>query len=158
MSTEHAENVMNESPIVTLGLIADHLQSLNAFFREHIDRGWLTTQLDDLPIDRLSYRLVRITLSISVVHPAEMPSIVSCVDSLFALIQDLRRYLLPVLRDRLGISGLTRSRSRLDHVTRVQRELLCIAFPHNLDELERRTDLLRNTLRSYSQQEAVGVA
>ncbi len=152
------ETPIPDTPCVSLSDVAAHLRSLNEFFCEHIDRGWLTTQLDDLPVDRLAYRHIRLTLALSVVHQAEMPGIVSCVEGLFSFVEELRRYLLPVLRDRLGISGLTRSRLRLDQVTRVQRELLCIAFPYNLEELERRTIALRDLLRVYSQQDAVSVA
>ncbi|MFP4550728.1 MAG: hypothetical protein ACLFNT_07990 [Spirochaetales bacterium] len=131
--------------------IADHLASLQSFFTEHFDRGWLTMQLDDLPIDRVAYRHVRNTLAITSIYPSDMPGVVACVEALFRFIDDLRRYLLPELRDRLGVSGLTRQRRKLDPVTRVQHELLASVFPHNLAELERRTVGLRNAISNYSQ-------
>jgi hypothetical protein len=130
--------------------IADELASLQTFFAEHFDRGWLTVQLDDLPIDRVAYRHVRNTLAITSIYPSDMPGVVTCVEALFRFIDDLRRYLLPELRDRLGVSGLTRQRHRLDPVTRVQHELLASVFPHNLGELERRTIGLRNAISNYS--------
>ena len=131
-------------------VIADHLASLQAFFAEHFDRGWLTVQLDELPIDWVAYRHVRNTLAITSIYPSDMPGVVACVEALFRFIDDLRRYLLPELRDRLGVSGLTRQRRRLDAVTRVQHELLASVFPHNLEELERRTIGLRNAISNYS--------
>lgn len=131
--------------------IAEHLGSLQAFFAEHFDRGWLTVQLDDLPIDHVAYRQVRNTLAITAIYPSDMPGVVACLEALFRFIDDLRRYLLPELRDRLGVSGLTRQRRRLDPITRVQHELLASVFPHNLMELERRTIGLRNAIADYSQ-------
>ncbi|TVQ21398.1 MAG: hypothetical protein EA382_13715 [Spirochaetaceae bacterium] len=126
--------------------LLERLIAIRELYNEYFDRGWLTTQLDDLPLDRVALRHIRDTLGLSVIYASDLPDILYCAESLQSLVEDLRRYLLPTLRDRLGISGLSRARSRLDPITRLHRELLSQTLPGNLDRLEHLTGDLVATL------------
>ncbi len=119
------------------------LEALRIHFDEHFDRGWLAMTIDDLPIDSSLVRRIREVLSLTVRYEDDLPEVRYGVEQLRTLLTELRRHLAPVLRDRLGVSGfaLPSGRSR-DATSRVQRQLLCVAFPHNLSRLEELTDRL----------------
>ncbi len=119
------------------------LEALRDHYDEHFDRGWLAMTIDDLPVDSSLVRRIREVLSLTVRYEEDLPEVRYGVEQLRTLLTELRRHLAPVLRDRLGVSGFagTSGRGR-DTTSRVQRQLLCLAFPHNLSRLEELTDRL----------------
>ena len=112
------------------------IDALREHFRTHFDRGWLAIIIDDLPIDFLTIRRIRQVLSLTTVYAEDIPELRYGVEQLERFVLDLRRHLLPVLRERLGISGLLGPSTRLSRAERVHHEFLALAFPHNLSRLE----------------------
>ena len=112
------------------------LEALREHFDRHFDRGWLAMIIDDLPIDSSVVRQIRDALALPVVYADDLPEIRYGVDTLRVFATELRRHLLPVLRDRLGVSGFRGLRPGQRADDRVHRQLLCMSFPHNLQRLE----------------------
>lgn len=123
-----------------MGLVQMNLEALREHFNEHFDRGWLAMIIDDLPLDVSLLRQIRQLLSLTVVYPEDLPEILYGVERLQQFVLELRRHLLPVLRDRLGVSGLSLARPRRGD-DRLYRQFLCMTFPYNLTRLE---ELARN--------------
>lgn len=112
------------------------LEALRNHFDRHFDRGPVAAVIEDLPIDSALLRTVRDTLALSGAYPEHLPEIEFGVRRLFELVTELRRHLLPVLRDRLGVSGFASTRLRSSGDDRVYRGMLALTFPHNLNRLE----------------------
>ncbi|MFW5826046.1 MAG: hypothetical protein ACOCVO_00670 [bacterium] len=112
------------------------LEALREHFDRYFDRGWLAMIIDDLPIDSSVVRQIRELLALPVVYADDLPEIRYGVDTLRVFATELRRHLLPVLRDRLGVSGFRRLRAGQPADDRVHRQFLCMTFPHNLRRLE----------------------
>jgi len=115
------------------------IAALREHFGRHFDRGWLAMIIDDLPIDFTTLRRIRHLLAITEVYPEDLPDLAYGADQLMQFASELRRHLLPVLRERLGVSGLRPSSYCLDPSERVHRQLLCLSFPVNLERLEELT-------------------
>jgi len=124
--------------------------ALREHFSRHFDRGWLAILIDDLPIDFSTLRHIRHLLSVTDIYPEDLPELRFGAEQLTRFSSELRRHLLPVLRERLGISGLRPPTRRLDPTERVHRQLLCLAFPVNLERLE---DLTRELSRLLTETE-----
>lgn len=115
------------------------IAALRDHFGRHFDRGWLAMIIDDLPIDFTTLRQIRQLLSVTEIHPEDLNSIRFDAEQLQHFAADLRRYLEPVLKERLGVSGLLAHRPQLSDAERVHRQLLCFSFPYNLARLEELT-------------------
>lgn len=126
------------------------LEALREHFDRYFDRGWLAMIIDDLPIDSSVVRQIRELLALPVVYAEDLPEIRYGIDTLRVFATELRRHLLPVLRDRLGVSGFRGLRSASGADDRVHRQFLCMTFPHNLQRLEELVCDLEETARSAS--------
>ena len=125
-------------PVKTVTLLVA-IAATREHFNRHFDRGWLAMSIDDLPIDFSTLRQIRQMLSVTEIYPNDIDTVRFGAEQLRRFAADLRRYLLPVLKERLGVSGLTPSRSSMDQSERVHRQLLFLSFPHNLARLEELT-------------------
>jgi hypothetical protein len=112
------------------------IAALREHFSRHFDRGWLAMIIDDLPVDFTTIRQIRQLLMVTEVYPEDLPNIRYGAEQLLRFSADLRRYLLPVLRERLGVSRLLPVRPAMDDTQRVYRQLLCFTFPLNLARLD----------------------
>lgn len=130
--------------------VQTRLDALREHFDRYFDRGWLAIVIDDLPIDSSLMRRIRELVSLGTVYLEDLPDIAYGIGQLRLLIAELRRHLLPVIRDRLGVSGFAASRSGRSADERVHRELLCMTFPHNLDRLDELTTALERALNAVS--------
>ena len=122
-------------PKQNLDYVQMHLEALRAHFDVHFDRGWLAMIIDDLPLETTLLREIRGLLALTLVYEDDLPEIRYGVGKLLEFVAELRRHLLPVLRDRLRVSGFAATR-RERNEERIYRQLLCVTFPHNLDRLE----------------------
>jgi hypothetical protein len=129
---EIAVQNVNSSLLTSIAALKEH-------FGRHFDRGWLAMIIDDLPIDFTTIRQIRQLLMTTEVYPEDLPNIRYGAEQLLRFSADLRRYLLPVLRERLGVSRLLPARPAMDDAQRVHRQLLCLAFPYNLARLDELT-------------------
>jgi hypothetical protein len=128
-------------PADTVSLLTS-IAALREHFRKHFDRGWLAMIIDDLPIDFTTLRQIRQLLSITEIHPEDLETLRFGAGQLQQFAGGLRRHLEPVLKERLGVSGLLEHRPRLTETERVHRQLLCLSFPYNLSRLEELTSEL----------------
>ena len=86
--------------------ILSTIETLRVHFDIFFDRGWLAMVIDDLPIDFTTLREVRQLVTVGEIYPEDLPNIRYGARQLQQFALDLRRHLLPVLRERLGISRL----------------------------------------------------
>ena len=96
--------------------------------------------IDELPIESTLVPQIRELLGLRSIYSSDLYDVRFGIERLKLLAQELRRHLLPVLRDRLRISGFTRSSSD-DEIGRLHRQFVAVAFPSNLEHLE---DLTRS--------------
>ncbi len=121
------------------------LDALREHFDRHFDRGWLAMLVDELPIDSSLVPQIRELFGLRSVYLSDIYEIRFGIERLTTFAFELRRHLEPVLRDRLRISGFTRS-SRDDEIGRIHRQFVASAFPANLDRLEELTESLRQSI------------
>jgi hypothetical protein len=118
------------------------LDAIREHFERHFDRGWLAMIIDELPIESSLVPQIRELLSLRSIYAGDLYDVHFGIERLEAFSHELRRHLLPVLRDRLHVSGFTR-RTGEDQVGRVHRQFVAAAFPSNLERLEELTESLK---------------
>lgn len=118
-------------------------------FENHFDRTWFSVIIDGLPIDFRTVREIRQMVRLTALYPGEEWRVWQGVLELETFILTVRRQLLPVLRERLGISWLFPGRRVRDRHQILLRKLVAITFPHNLERLRAATLRLKDGLRSY---------
>lgn len=130
---------------VRLERVEVFMDAIREHFDRHFDRGWLAMIIDELPIEASLVQQIRELLGLRSVYQADIHEVRYGVQRLMIFAAELRRHLLPVLRDRLQISGFTRS-FRNDDAGRIHRQFVAIAFPANLQRLEELTASLAEAL------------
>lgn len=118
-------------------------------FENHFDRTWFSVIIDGLPIDFRTVREIRQMVQLTALYPGEEWQVWQGVLELETFILTVRRQLLPVLRERLGISWLFPGRRVRDRHQVLLRKLVAITFPYNLERLRVATLRLKDGLRSY---------
>jgi hypothetical protein len=120
---------------------------LRAHFEAYFDTGWFAVLIEGSPIEFTAIREIRAVLARESIYPEDRATLRYGVGLLFRFISQLRRYLVPVLRERLGISGLLPQKSRLTADEYVYRQLVAHTFPDNVDRLEELTRRLSELLK-----------
>ena len=82
------------------------LGELKEVFENHFDRTWFSLIIDGIPIDFRTIRDIREVVSLTTLYPGEEWQIFQGVLELEAFCLTVKRFLLPVLKERLGISWL----------------------------------------------------
>jgi hypothetical protein len=118
-------------------------------FENHFDRTWFSVIVDGLPVDFRTVREIRQMVSLKTLYPGEERDVYQGVLELETFVIVVRRQLLPVLRERLGISWLFPHRRVRDRNQAMLRRLVAITFPHNLERLRVATLRLKECLLSY---------
>lgn len=122
------------------------INEIREVFQNHFDRTWFAIIIDDLPIDFQTIRLIRELVSLHTLHAGDERLISQGVEELESFIIHVRRYLLPYLKERLGVSWLTPARMVPDRSQYLIRRLVAYAFPYNLERLNVLTGRLRECL------------
>jgi len=104
-------------------------------FENYFDRSWFSVIIDGLPIDFRTVREIRQMVSLTALYPGEEWQVWQGVLELETFILTVRRQLLPVLRERLGISWLFPGRRVRDRNQIMLRKLVAVTFPYNLERL-----------------------
>ena len=102
--------------------------------------------IDTLPIDRTTLRQIRNMLSLTNVYPEDIPELRAGVRRLERLCDELQRHLMPVLRERLGVSGFLGPGASRIGPDRIHRQLLCMTLPGNLERLAELTTALHDAI------------
>ncbi len=118
-------------------------------FENHFDRTWFSVVIDGMPIDFRTVREIREMVGLRTIYPGEEWEIYQGVLELETFVLTVRRQLLPVLRERLGISWLFPGRRVRDRNQALLRRLVAITFPHNLERLRLAAGRLKEGLLSY---------
>ena len=131
------------------------IRRIRQVFEDHFDRTWFSIVIDGLPIDFKTIRVIRGLVALESVHAGDEGFIYEAVEELNRFVVLVRKYLLPVLKERLGVSGLVPDRMVRDRTQFILRRLVAYTFPFNLQRLaELNQDLKRRLLDHYPALEA----
>lgn len=128
-----------------LSLIAE----LRDVFENNFDRTWFSLILDGIPVDLRTVRNIRELVSLTAFYPGDEWQIFRGVQELEAFHATVKRFLLPVLKERLGISWLLPQKRVRDPHQYILRKFVAFTFPYNLERLRRITQKLKTRLLSY---------
>ena len=115
-------------------------------FENHFDRTWFSLIIDGLPIDFRTFREIRELVTMESIHPGDERAIYEGVQELNSFILHIRRFLLPVLKERLHVSGLCPQQMIRDRTQYILRRFVVYTFPHNLNRLADLAEQLREHL------------
>jgi hypothetical protein len=116
-----------------LGLLGE----LKEVFENHFDRTWFSLIIDGIPVDLRTMRDIRDVVSLTSFYPGEEWVVYQGVLELETFCQTVKRFLLPVLKERLGISWLFPDNRVRDARQYLVRKFVAFTFPYNLERLRR---------------------
>jgi hypothetical protein len=122
------------------------IRKIRRVFEDHFDRTWFSIIIDGLPIDFRTVRMIRELVALQSIHVGDEWFIYQGAVELTRFVLLIRRFLLPVLKERLGVSGLVPHRIVRDRTQYILRRFVAYTFPYNLDRLEALTSELREHL------------
>lgn len=125
------------------------LGELKDVFESHFDRTWFSLIVDGIPIDFRAVRDIREVVSLTSLYPGEERQIFQGVLELETFCLTVKRFLLPVLKERLGISWLLPKKRIRDTHQYIIRKFVAFTFPYNLERLRLLTVRLKASLLSY---------
>lgn len=125
------------------------LAELKDVLQNHFDRTWFSLIIDGMPIDFRTVRDIRELVSLTTLYPGEEWQLFQGVQELETFCQTVKRFLLPVLKERLGISWLFPQKRVRDAQQYIVRKFVSFTFPYNLERLRRLTLKLRLALLLY---------
>jgi hypothetical protein len=150
------ENIMTEAALQTVPQPTSHdteiiriIGELREVFEAHFDRTWFALLIDEMPIDFRAVREIRRLVSLKSIFPGEEWEVWQRVQEMEEFILHVKRFLLPVLKERLGVSWLTPSRRSPDRTQIIIREFVAFTFPYNLERLRVLTEKLKASLRLH---------
>jgi len=122
---------------------------LRSVFENYFDRTWFSVIIDGMPIDLRTVRDIREMVSLTSLYPGEERQIWQAIQELETFHRTVKRFLLPVLKEKLGISWLIPQRRVHDTQQYILRKFVAFTFPYNLDRLRRLTLRLKACLLLY---------
>jgi hypothetical protein len=125
-----------------LGLLSE----LKEVFENHFDRTWFSLIIDGIPVDLRTMRDIRDMVSLTSLYPGEEWVVYQGVLELETFCQTVKRFLLPVLKERLGISWLFPANRVRDARQYLVRKFVAFTFPYNLERMRRLAMKLKATL------------
>jgi hypothetical protein len=125
------------------------IRSIRQVFEDHFDRTWFSVVVDGLPIDFRTIRVIRGLVALESVHRGDEWFIYEAVLELERFVVLARQYLLPVLKERLGVSGLVPDRMVRDRTQYILRRLVVYTFPFNLQRLSELSRILKDRLLDH---------
>ena len=105
---------------------------LRDVFENHFDRTWFSLIIDGMPIDFRTVRDIRELVSLTSIYPGEEWQIFQGIQELETFHRTVKRFLLPVLKERLGISWLFPQKRVRDAQQYILRKFVAFTFPYNL--------------------------
>jgi hypothetical protein len=125
------------------------LRKIRQVFEDHFDRTWFSIVIDGLPIDFRTIRIIRGLVALESVHKGDEWFIYEAVLELERFVLLVRKYLLPVLKERLGVSRLVPHRLVRDETQYILRRLVVYTFPFNLQRLAELNQVLKRRLLEH---------
>ena len=108
---------------------------LRDVFENNFDRTWFSLIIDGMPIDFRTVRDIRELVSLTSLYPGEEWEIFQGVQELETFHRTVKSFLLPVLKERLGISWLIPQKRVRDAQQYIVRKFVAFTFPYNLERL-----------------------
>ena len=141
------------SPVAMSGssnrtVIRDLILSIKDIFQANFDKAWFGVLMDDVPMGTHTIRQIRSLVGFDTVIAGDERDIYLGVLELEEFIRNIRQYLLPLIREKLGISKLCPSSLVQDRNQYLLRKLIAYTFPYNLERLTSLTEQLRDVLLS----------
>jgi len=125
------------------------LKEIADLYVSHFDQNWLLLLLERFPIDAVAMNEIRELMhhEVAFLEPAKLAARLALLEG---YIQHLRRYLLPGLREKLGISGLLPGSRRVWQKEQLLLlRLVAYTFPFNLERLSRLALQLKQALHGF---------
>ncbi len=119
---------------------------LKNVFENHFDRTWFSLIIDGMPVDVRTVRYIRELVSLTSLYPGEEWQLWDGILELETFHLTVKRFLLPVLKERLGISWLFPQKRVRDTQQYILRKFVAFTFPYNLERLFRLTQKLKSCL------------
>lgn len=117
-------------------IILDTIYDLREAFEASIDKSWFYVVIDDLPIELKTIKTVKDFVYTQSAEIFDIYNIYSGIIELESFINHVKKYLLPVIREKLRISYLHPGQVTKDRDQYVLRSLIAYALPMNLKRLE----------------------
>jgi len=146
------QSLRSQSPRAGLSAeseIIELIGDLREVFENNFDRTWFSLILDGIPIDLRTVRNIRDLVTRTSIPPGDEWQLMRGIEELEAFHATVKRFLLPVLKERLGISWLLPQRRVKDPHQYVLRKFVAFTFPYNLERLHRLTLRLKARLLLY---------
>lgn len=129
----YTDEYTQESTASSILTVIDEIRGL---FRNHFESGWFLIILERMSFNSVYLNDIRNLIELQSIYPADFYQIKTGAVAVEEFVTFARRYVLPVLRDELGISGFTRhSVGDRDRTTQVVKEFFASTFPHNVQKL-----------------------
>ncbi len=125
--------------------IRNTLNELKNNFYDNFDKAWFYLVIDGLPIDLKNIKAIK-ELFIEYVFFDDMNELFQLILKLEYFIQHVRKYLLPVIKEKLRISHLHPNLLVKDKNLYIKRSLISYVLPFNLDRLNQ----LKVKLKDYA--------
>jgi hypothetical protein len=122
---------------------------LREVFENNFDRTWFSLIIDGMPIDLRTVREIRELVSLTSLYPGEEWEILQGIHELETFHRTVKSFLLPVLKERLGISWLMPQKRVHDAQQYILKKFVAFTFPYNLERLRRLTEDLKSCLLLY---------
>jgi hypothetical protein len=129
--------------------IIDCIRRIREVFEQNFDRAWFAVLMDDVPMGIRNLREIRSLVNLDSIYPGDEDDIHSGLLELEEFVMAMRKYLLPLIREKLGISRLCPRALVRDRNQYLLRRLLAYTFPYNVERLASLTRDLRLCLSTY---------
>lgn len=143
--SEAALNIISHESVPDAEIVR-LIGELREVFENQFDRTWFSLIIDDMPIDFHTIRDIRELVSLTSLYPGEEWQVYQGVLELEVFCATVKRFVLPVLKEKLGISWLFPQRRVRDTQQYLIRKFVAFTFPYNLELLRRLTVMLKAVL------------
>lgn len=131
---------------------AEAIGRIRDFYRSQFECSWFYLLAEDLPLDPLIMKDLRSFLETYEHWRITPQHVAQGIKHLETFIMTVRKYLLPVIKEKLRISHLKPAALIRDRSEVAIRQLVAYATPLNLDRLEELTDELKQSAATMSEQ------
>ena len=131
MKRKLEEEIIAEKRATLSLLVKELLQLLEFYFKQN----WFLLLLEDLPGKRLELHEISGLLSFPEISIHDVQKIQDIINLLDHFVHSIKRYLLPVLREKLRISGLSPEKRLKSKEELLRNGLIASVFPDNLKRL-----------------------
>ena len=130
-------------------LLRECVGQLSTLFRDQFDRNWLHLILERSPVEGSVMTDIQdlIETDVALLDPGRLERHTQALEE---YVQHIRRYVIPGLREKLGISGLIGASKFWSEDQVILRKLIAYAFPHNLERLAALADQLRELTGTFT--------